>query len=115
MEYRRRILPWILMILGAVMALSAMLMLLQTPNVLQYTTLAPEAGEANATINETLDKARDVIEAQRSNFRAMALGGGTGSAEPNSFTTRPSSSMTTAVPCCSSNSLMRRPCFINRG
>lgn len=79
MEYRRRILPWILMILGAVMALSAMLMLLQTPNVLQYTTLAPEAGEANATINETLDKAREVIEAQRSNFRAMALGGGTGS------------------------------------
>ena len=57
MEYRRRILPWILMILGAVMALSAMLMLLQTPNVLQYTTLPPEAGEANATINDTLDKA----------------------------------------------------------
>ena len=79
MEYRRRILPWILMILGAVMALSAMLMLLQTPNVLQYTTLAPEAGEANATINDTLDKAGEVIEAQHSNFRAMALGGGTGS------------------------------------
>jgi len=86
MEYRRRILPWMLMILGAVMALSSMLMLLQTPNVLQYTTLAPEAGEANATINETLDKAREVIEAQRSNFRAMALGGGTGSARVSSGT-----------------------------
>jgi len=84
MEYRRRILPWMLMILGAMMSLSAMLMLLQTPNVLQYTTLAPEAGEANATINETLDKAREVIEAQRSNFRAMALGGGSGSARVNS-------------------------------
>ena len=84
METRRRIFPWILVILGAVMSLSAMLMLLHTPNVLQYTMLAPEPGEGNATINETLDKAREVIEAQRSNFKAMALGGGTDSAKVNS-------------------------------
>ncbi len=84
MEYRRRILPWMLMILGAMMSLSAMLMLLQTPDVLQYTALAPEAGENNSTINETLDKAREVIEAQRSNFRAMALGGGTDNARVSS-------------------------------
>lgn len=84
MEYRRRILPWMLVILGAMMSLSAMLMLLQTPNVLQYTTLAPEAGEANATINDTLNKAAEVIEAQRSSYRAMALDGGTGSAKVSS-------------------------------
>ena len=83
METRRRIFPWILVILGGIMSLSAMLMLLQTPNVLQYTTLAPEAGEANATINATLDKAREIVEAQRSNYRAMALGG-TVSAKVNS-------------------------------
>ena len=78
MEYRRRILPWVLVILGAAMALWAMLMLLKTPNVLQYTILAPEAGEANATINQTLDKARTVIEGQRASYAGMALDGGCG-------------------------------------
>ena len=77
MKYRRRILPWVLMALGAVMALWAMVMLCLTPNVLQYTILAPEAGENNATINASLEKAKEVLEAQRVNYAGMALGGGT--------------------------------------
>ena len=79
MEYRRRILPWVLMILGAVMALWALAMLLVTPDVLQYTIVAPEPGEGNETINASLQKAKEVIEVQRVNYRAMALGGGNGS------------------------------------
>ena len=71
--------PWVLMALGAALALGALFMLLQTPNVLQYAALAPEAGEQNATINASLDKAREVVAAQRSNYRSMALGGGNGS------------------------------------
>ena len=64
------------MILGAVMALSAMVMLGQTPNVLQYTALAPEAGEGNANINETLEKAQAVLESQHANYAWMTFGGG---------------------------------------
>lgn len=71
--------PWVLMALGAALALGALFMLLQTPDVLQYAALAPEAGEQNATINASLDRAREVVEAQRSNYRSMALGGGNGS------------------------------------
>ena len=77
MKYRRRILPWVLMALGAAMALWAMVMLCQTPNVLQYTILAPEAGENNATIDASLEKAKEVLESQRVNYAGMALGGGT--------------------------------------
>ena len=92
MEYRRRILPWLLMALGAVMALSALFMLWQTPNVLQYSIPAPEAGEANANINATLEKAQEVWQTHHASFVRMALGGGnsavriasgTGSAEVN--------------------------------
>ena len=92
MEYRRRILPWLLMALGAVMALSALFMLWQTPNVLQYSIPAPEAGEANANINATLEKAQEVWQTHHASFARMALGGGnsavriasgTGSAEVN--------------------------------
>ena len=76
MEYRRRVMPWALMILGALMALSALFMLGQTPNVLQYTALAPQAGDGNANINEKLDKAQEVWEAQHANYAWMTLGGG---------------------------------------
>ena len=76
MEYRRRILPWLLIVLGAVMALSALVMLWQTPNVLQYTVLAPEAGEGNANLNATLEKAREVWQAHHASFAWMTLGGG---------------------------------------
>ena len=68
--------PWALMILGALMALSALFMLGQTPNVLQYTALAPQAGDGNANINEKLDKAQEVWEAQHANYAWMTLGGG---------------------------------------
>ena len=77
MKYRRRILPWVLMVLGAVMALWAMVMLCQTPNVLQYTTLAPDAGENNTTINASMEKAKEVMQAQRVNYDSMTFGGGT--------------------------------------
>ena len=76
MKYRRRILPWVLMVLGAVMALWAMVMLCQTPNVLQYTTLAPDAGENNTTINASMEKAKEVMQAQRVNYDSMTFGGG---------------------------------------
>ena len=76
MEYRRRILPWVLMALGVAMAVGAMIMLRLTPNVLQYTTLAPEPGEENAALNETLTKAREVREAHHASFESMAIGGG---------------------------------------
>jgi hypothetical protein len=92
MEYRRRILPWLLIALGAVMALSALVMLWHTPNVLQYSVLAPEAGEGNANLNATLDKAQEVWQTHHASFARMALGGvnsgvrissGTGNAEVN--------------------------------
>ena len=75
MEYRRRILPWLLIALGAVMALSALVMLWHTPNVLQYSVLAPEAGEGNANLNATLDKAQEVWQTHHASFARMALGG----------------------------------------
>lgn len=75
MEYRRRILPWVLIALGVAMALVAMVLLCQTPNVLQYTILAPEAGENGSGIQASMTKAQDVITAQHANFRAMALDG----------------------------------------
>ena len=79
MEYRRRILPWVLIALGVAMALVAMVLLWQTPNVLQYTILAPEAGENGSGVEASMTKAQDVITAQHTNFRAMALDGHNGS------------------------------------
>ncbi len=75
MEYRRRIMPWVLVALGMAMALWAWVMLRQTPNVLQYTILAPAAGDEAAGLSATLTKGQEVIEGQRANYRSMALDG----------------------------------------
>ena len=50
MEKQRRRLPWVLVALGAAMALLALFMLLETRDVLQYCVLAPEAGETGENI-----------------------------------------------------------------
>lgn len=56
-RHNRRRLPWVLMALGAVMALAAALMLAQTRPVLQYALLAPTAGENGENIRTLSDSA----------------------------------------------------------
>ena len=76
MEYRKRRLPWVLMALGLLLALWAMVMLMQVPNVLQYIIQAPEPGENSEAINTLVSKAAEVWEAQHNSFEWLALSGG---------------------------------------
>ena len=41
----KRRLPWVLMVLGAALTLWALVMLAQTPDILQYSVVAPAPGE----------------------------------------------------------------------
>ncbi|MDO4867038.1 MAG: ABC transporter permease [Clostridia bacterium] len=47
---KKRRLPWVLMTLGALMALVALVMVLQTRSVLQYTVVTPDPGEKGEAI-----------------------------------------------------------------
>ncbi len=52
---KKRRLPWVLMTLGALMALCALVMVLQTRSVLQYTVVAPDPGEKGEAIAKLAD------------------------------------------------------------
>lgn len=78
MGYRRRRLPWALMLLGAAMALSALAMLSQTVNTLQYCALAPEAGEKGENIKSLAVSARRLGDSMKDTFAWTALGGSCG-------------------------------------
>ena len=78
MEYRKRRLPWVLMVLGALMALWALLMLRQTPNVLQYCVNPPEAGEKGANIRALAESAKKMGDSMKDTLAWTALDGGNG-------------------------------------
>ena len=72
---QRRRLPWVLMLLGALMALYALGMLLQTGNMLQYCALAPEAGEKGENLKALADSARRLGDSMKDTFAWTAIGG----------------------------------------
>ena len=72
---QRRRLPWVLMLLGALMALYALGMLLQTGNMLQYCALAPEAGEKGENLKALADSARKLGDSMKDTFAWTAIGG----------------------------------------
>ena len=78
MKDRRRRLPWVLMALGALMALCALGFLMQTPNVLQYTIAAPEPGENNANITALITRADKLWETMQETFAWMSVDGQAG-------------------------------------
>ena len=75
MNGQRRRLPWALMLLGAAMALFALGMLSQTPNVLQYCVAAPEAGEKGENIRALETSARKLGDSMKETLAWTALGG----------------------------------------
>ena len=75
MEYRKRRLPWILILLGAVMSIGSLVMLYLVPNVLQYTAVPPEPGENNETINAFVQSAQEICKTQGGSFKWMTLEG----------------------------------------
>ena len=85
-EQRRRRLPWVLMALGALMALFALAMLLQTPKLLQYSVLAPEPGEKGETLLSLIEPAHKVGQDLKDSLSWAALGGVCGSASITSDT-----------------------------
>ena len=85
-EQRRRRLPWVLMALGALMALFALAMLLQTPKLLQYSVLAPEPGEKGEALLSLIEPAHKVGQDLKDSLSWAALGGVCGSASITSDT-----------------------------
>ena len=76
--YPKRRLPWVLMVLGAVMALCALGMLSQTRSVLQYCVTAPEAGEKGENIRSLAESARKLGESMKETLAWTTLGGAAG-------------------------------------
>lgn len=72
---RRRRLPWVLMLLGAAMALGALAMLLQTPNVLQYCAAAPAPGEKGEAYAKLAKEGRKLGEGMKDALAWTAVGG----------------------------------------
>ena len=85
-EQRRRRLPWVLMALGALMALFALVMLSQTPKLLQYTVLAPEPGEKGEALLSLIEPAHRVGQDLKDSLSWAALNGVCGSASITSDT-----------------------------
>ncbi len=75
MENRKRRLPWVLMALGAVMALCALAMLSQTRDVLQYSMIAPDAGENGEALAALMDSAVKLGETMKDSLDWVALSG----------------------------------------
>ena len=73
--HRKRRLPWVLMTLGAILSLSALFMLLQTQNVLQYCVIAPQAGENGENIVVLENTARDLGRSTKDTVAWMTLHG----------------------------------------
>lgn len=75
----KRRLPWVLMALGAAMALVAMGMLTQTRGALQYCVVAPDPGEKGATYAKLCDSARRLGDNIKDAIAWTAVGGSAGS------------------------------------
>ena len=78
MEYRRRKLPWVFVFLGAMMALCALAMLSQTANVLQYSVIAPEAGEKGENIRALMKSAKQLNADLTETVKWVAMDGAAG-------------------------------------
>ena len=75
MKGHRRTLPWVLMALGALMALAALGMLSQVRGALQYCVLAPQAGEKGEELKKLADGARKLDGSMKDVLSYTALGG----------------------------------------
>ena len=75
MDVQRRRLPWVLMALGALMALFALVMLLMTPKRLQYTAMAPEPGEKGENLVALIEPAAKLGQELKDSLSWTALGG----------------------------------------
>lgn len=71
----RRRLPWVLMALGALMALFALGMLSQTRNVLQYCVTAPEPGEKGEPYGQLSFAAKQLDGSMKDVLAWIAIGG----------------------------------------
>lgn len=78
MKVHGRRLPWVLAVLGAVMALCALAMLSQTRDALQYCVPAPEAGEKGEQLKKLADSARKLDGSMKDALRWVTLGGDAG-------------------------------------
>ncbi len=78
MRVHGRRLPWVLMALGALMALCALGMLFETRGALQYCVLAPEAGEKGEALVKLSDSARELDASMKDALKWVALGGDAG-------------------------------------
>ena len=87
MEKQRRRLPWVLVALGAAMALLALFMLLETRDVLQYCVLAPEAGETGENITALAASARKLGADMKDSLTWAALDGAAGTQSLSTDTT----------------------------
>lgn len=73
MNYQKRRLPWVLIVIGAVMALCALVILAQTKSVLQYCVTAPELGEKGENIKALQESAAKVAVAVKDEIPRIAL------------------------------------------
>lgn len=71
----RRRLPWVLMALGAAMALAALGMLLGTGGVLQYAVAAPDPGEKGEGIKKLAASAKEIGEELKDALAWVTVGG----------------------------------------
>jgi len=75
MRERRRPFPWVLMVLGALLALGALAMLSQTREVLQYAVIAPEAGEKGEALGKLCEGAVKLGDSMKDALQWTAVGG----------------------------------------
>lgn len=71
----KRRLPWLLMILGAAMALGALAMLLTTRGALQYSVVAPTGEKAGETIAGLAESAGKLGQSMKDSLAWTAIGG----------------------------------------
>ena len=79
----KRRLPWVLMALGALMALAALGMLSRTPNALQYCAVAPQAGEKGENYAKLAADAVKLGEGMKDALAWTAAGGTSASVNVN--------------------------------
>lgn len=77
-EYRKRRLPWVLMALGAIMALAALGMLSQTRDVVQYCVVAPDPGEKGEAIRALSESAQKLGESMKDSLAWTTLNAAVG-------------------------------------
>lgn len=73
--YGRRRAPWVLMGIGALMALCALIMLGQTRGVLQYCVTAPLPDETGSSVKRLVEAQQTVCESIRDSLMADTIGG----------------------------------------